>query len=318
MVNPTHLTTLIAVLRTGSFASAARQLGYTGSAVSQQIAAFERETGLTLFERDARGIRPTVVAEQLHERAHEVFAAITAFDDRIRSLGAGDAGRIRLGSFPTASMQFVPAAIAEFVRSNPEVELELDEGEPTRLVPRLESRELDVALAYAYDLVPMRWPSAVTATPLFSEELVAFVPPGHPASGGTIRLADLEEETWVATRVDAQCTLAIERACATAGFRPRIRYRSDNYSVVASFVRSGLGVALIPALAAMTLADGDSDTARVDDLPVRRHVSVLVGPHSGNPAVAHLLDTFASAARRTASRSPGITLAPQLSRRQRP
>ncbi|RRJ87936.1 LysR family transcriptional regulator [Gulosibacter macacae] len=81
VVNPTHLTTLVAVLRTGSFAGAARQLGYTGSAVSQQIAAFERETGLTLFERDARGIRPTSVAEQLHAHAHEVFAALASFDD---------------------------------------------------------------------------------------------------------------------------------------------------------------------------------------------------------------------------------------------
>ena len=317
MVNPTHVTTLIAVLRTGSFASAARQLGYTGSAVSQQIAAFERETGLTLFERDARGIRPTVVAEQLHERAHEVFAAISSFDEHLRGLGQGTSGRIRLGSFPTASMQFVPSAIAEFVRGHPDVRIELDEGEPSSLIPSLESRELDVSLSYSYDLVPSHVPASLESTALLSEELIAFVPPGHPASGGTLRLRDLEDETWIGTRADTMGTLSIERACAAAGFTPRIRYRSNNYTAVASFVRSGLGIALIPALAATTLADGDADTARVDDLEVRRHVSLLVAPHAGNPAIPRLLETFRTVARRSASRSASISLAPGLSRRPR-
>ncbi|RRJ87935.1 LysR family transcriptional regulator [Gulosibacter macacae] len=234
----------------------------------------------------------------------------------MRNLGEGGAGRIRLGSFPTASRQLVPAALAEFVRTHPEVELILDEGEPSELVPRLVERELDVALAYRYDLVPMRWPAELTAVHLLSEDLVAFVSPGHPASGQTITLRDLEHETWIATSADAQCAHAVERACAAAGFAPEIRYRSNNYSVVASFVRSGLGVALVPALAATTLADGDTDTATISDLTVQRHVSLLVAPRHGNPAIGKLTETLARAARRTASRSPGITLAPEFASRR--
>lgn len=317
MVNPTHLTTLVAVLRTGSFAGAARELGYTGSAVSQQIAALERETGLALFDRDARGIRPTSIAEQLHANAQEVFAAIAAFDERVRALGEGGSGTVRLGSFPTASRQFVPAALAEFVRSRPGVELELDEGEPDDLVPRIAERELDMALAYRYDLVPNRWPSTVTVHPLISEQLIAFVPPGHPAAGRQVELRELADETWIATRVDSHCASALERACAAAGFEPRIRYRSNNYSVVASFVRSGLGVALIPALPALALSDRDTDTAEIVDLGVRRHVSLLVAQRHGNPAVAPLADALVQVARRMAARSPGIDLSPELSARPR-
>ncbi|NLT27132.1 MAG: LysR family transcriptional regulator [Microbacteriaceae bacterium] len=312
MVNPTHLTTLVAVLRTGSFAGAARELGYTGSAVSQQIAALERETGLQLFDRDARGIRPTAIADQLQASAHDVFAAIASFDERVRSLGEGGSGLVRLGSFPTASRQFVPSALAEFVRSRPGVELELDEGEPDDLVPRLVEREIDLALAYQYDLVPASWPRSLTRLPLLSEQLVAFVPPGHPASGRGIELAELADETWIATRDGSHCAQALERACATAGFEPRIRYRSNNYSVVASFVRSGLGVAVIPALAALSLSDGETDTAEIVDLGVRRHVSMLVDRQRGNPAVAALVDALVQIARRTAARAPGIALAPEL------
>lgn len=305
-MNPTHLATLVAVLRTGSFAAAARQLGYTASAVSQQIAAFEREVGLTLFERDARGIRPTASAQRLDSRASEVFAALARFDDHVREIGAGTAGRVRLGSFPTANRQLIPATIAEFVRHHAAVELEMDEDEPDLLVPRLVARELDVAIVYEYDLVPARWPAPLRPIRLFSEDLIILLPPGHPCSGSELPITELAEETWVMTRAGSGCATAVERACAKAGFIPRTRYRSNNYSVVASFVRSGLGVAAIPAMAAVALIDGDTDTAALRDVRIQRHVSALVSTDPGNPAAEQLVEILLDTARRLAARSVGI------------
>lgn len=309
MVNPTHLRTLVAVMRTGSFAAAARELGYTGSAVSQQIATFERESGVVLFERDARGIRATPAAEFLVDHAAPVFTALGAFDDVTRALSSGTAGRVRLGSFPTASRQLVPAALAEVLRQRTDLELELDEAEPADLLPRLTARELDIALVYRYDLVPVRWPRAATAHHLLDEELLLFVPPGHRAAQEQLQLHELRDETWISTSKETWGAIALERACAAAGFTPVIRYRSNNYSVVASFVRSGLGIAVIPALAATTLADDSTDTAQLVDLTVRRHVHALVAPFARHSAVEHVVETLRTVARRTAGRSAGLRAA---------
>ncbi|QUY62983.1 LysR family transcription regulator [Gulosibacter molinativorax] len=316
VVNPTHLETLIAVLRTGSFAGAARQLGYTGSAVSQQIAAFERDTNLTLFERDARGIRATAAAEALGSHANEVFSALSVFDDEIRKLSEGAAGSVRFGSFPSASQQLLPAAVTEFIRKRPDVDLHLEEGEPDNLAPLIISRELDLALAYTYDLAPSKWPVNAKVIPLFSEDLIAFVPPGHELSGSTARISQLAGERWINTQSTSRGAIAFERMCANAGFSPDIRYRSNNYNVVASFVRSGLGVALIPALAAATLEDGDTDTASLSDVTVQRHVVLLKSAANESPALEFLIAAIERASQRLASRTLGIKLDSRLSRKR--
>lgn len=307
MVNPIHLKTLLAVLRTGSFARAARDLGYTGSAVSQQMLALERDTQVTLFERDARGIRATAAATFLLEHADHVFSAVEAFDDIARSLSSGYAGRVRLSSFPTANRQLVPAALSEVVRRHTQVQLELDEAEPTELLPRLASREVDVGLVYEYDLVPVRWPVELDVIPLFDEELFIFAPPGHPATRTPGRLIDLREETWISTSRESWGGIALDRACAAAGFTPHVRYRSNNYAVVASFVRAGLGVASIPALAASHLTEQCTDLVPVTDLTIRRRTFALVSPHAQHAAIDQVVSTLRAVARRTAARTVGLS-----------
>ena len=125
------------MLQTGSFAVAARQLGYTPSAVSQQIAALERAVRLPLFERDARSVRPTPAATFLAARGQEVLAALGVLQDDLRALAEGVLGTVRLGSFPTASRHLLPGALAALAGSRPAVEVVLDEGEPDELAPRV-------------------------------------------------------------------------------------------------------------------------------------------------------------------------------------
>src|SRR5699024_9840120 len=108
MLNPVHLQTLITVLRTGSFADAARELGYTGSAVSQQVARLERSARVTLFDRSARSITPTPAAELLASRSREVLATIRDLEDDVLAIAKGRLGTLRVGSFPTASERLLP------------------------------------------------------------------------------------------------------------------------------------------------------------------------------------------------------------------
>ena len=116
MINPLHLRTLSVVLRTGSFAAAGRRLGYTGSAVSQQMSALETDTGLELFERRAHGIRATVSARLLSETAGNALGALASLEETVREIATGTRGRFGFGCFPTASEVLVPPTLARLLQ----------------------------------------------------------------------------------------------------------------------------------------------------------------------------------------------------------
>lgn len=240
-----HLLTFQAVHRTGSFAVAARELDYTPSAVSQQIAALEKDTGLVLFEREAHGVRATAAAHRLVELSREVLASVDEFDHHVRALATGASGRIRLGSFPTASVRLVPPALSAFAEQVPGVDVTLEEGEPDELVESLVDGELDVALVYEYGLCPRQWPPVLAAQPLAREDLVLLRAPDGLRSVG---LTQLRDRRWITSRGGTAGALSLTRLCAAAGFTPEIAYRSNNYDVVRELVAATGGVAVAPAL----------------------------------------------------------------------
>lgn len=308
MLNPVHLRTLTTVIRTGSFADAARQLGYTGSAVSQQIAALERTVRMPLFERDAHSIRPTPAGEFIAERARDALAALSALEDDIRGMSEGSTGRLRLGSFPTASENLLPLMLAKYAREHPQVEILLDEGEPDELVPLLQVAELDLALVYRYSLVPQPWPKTLKAINLLDEELLLLLAKDHHLAGASgILLSDLRAETWISTREGTSGASCLRRICAGAGFAPQIGYRSNDYDVITSFVRSGLGIALVPVLG--YVPTDDVIAVRIEDVQVRRQVAVVHGSTKANPVVVGVVSALQAAARTLAGRQPGITAA---------
>src|SRR6185437_11655028 len=250
MLALTQLQTLRTVLATGSFAAAAAELNYTASAVSQQIAALERATGLVLFERSPHSVRPTEHARLLADRAGELLALWDGLDREVDAIARGELGRLRIGSFPTASARLLPAALAELVAARPAADIEVDEGELDALLPRLLTGELDLALAYRYQAVPAGWPSQLVETVLLRERLYLLVPDDHPLASGSdeARLTGLADSRWVAPLAGSPGALNLERLAARAGFSPRIGFRSNDYSVVHGLVAAGLGVALVPGL----------------------------------------------------------------------
>ncbi|MFF3768093.1 LysR substrate-binding domain-containing protein [Streptomyces sp. NPDC001922] len=245
MLKPLHLLTLRAVCQSGSFAIAARDLGYTSSAISQQIAALEKETGLVLFEREAHGIRATTAARRLVDSSARVLAALDDLDHHVRELATGTVGRLRLGSFPTASVRLVPAALTAFAASHPRAEILLEEGEPDELLGPLADGDLDVALVYEYGLSPRQWPDGLTARPLLREDLLLLRPRD---SGLGADLPELSGARWVTSREGTAGALSLTRLCAAAGFTADVGFRSNNYDVVRELVSAGFGVAVVPAL----------------------------------------------------------------------
>jgi len=230
------------VARRGSFTAAARTLGYTQSAVSRQIAALETELGATVFDRLPRGVRLTEPGRCLLSHAEAVTGRLALAREDLRALRELRSGRLRVGTFPTAGAALVPAAVAAFLASCPDVTLTLTEGFVRDLVALLAAGELDVAIVTStvdgmLDGLALRH---VTDDTMF----VAMHPSHRFARHTQVRLAELAGEDWIAGRNRPEETLF-----ASADFQPRIAYVIREWVAKQGFVAAGLGITLIPSLA---------------------------------------------------------------------
>ena len=180
MLNVSRLRVLREVAQCGSFSAAAESLSYTQSAVSQQIAALEAETGLTLLERLPRGVRLTGAGRTLVEHTDGILARLEAAEEELAALAGLRGGQLRMASFPTAGATLMPVAIAAFRASYPEVELTLAEGEPQEIAPRLRAGEFDLALLFEFERGAERGPQAGGAA---GGPAVPRAPPRPPAGG---------------------------------------------------------------------------------------------------------------------------------------
>ena len=150
MLNVNRLRILKEVAHKGSFSAAADAMSYTQSAVSQQIATLEAETGMTLLERRPRGVSLTAAGQTLVGHAEGVLAGLDAAETALAAIAGLRGGRLRMASFPTAGATLMPLAIATFSERYPDVELTLAEGEPEQIGPRLRAGELDLALLFEF------------------------------------------------------------------------------------------------------------------------------------------------------------------------
>jgi len=303
VLQPVQLRTLQEVLLTGSLAAAGARLGFTASAVSQQIAALERQTGLVLFERGPRSVRPTAAAHALAARVGAVLGQLDLLEREFQVVAGGQSGVVRLGSFPTASAGLLPPALARLERSHPGVRVLLDEAEPGDLLPRLSAGTLDLVLVYEYEAVPQVRPSDVERSGLLRESLVVLLPRTHPLAGAaTVALADLAGQTWASSREGSAGARSLARLCATAGFEPRVAYRSNDYAVVRGLVAAGLGVALVPALAHHD-DPGVAAVGAADD-GARRHVFALRRRGDANPLLEPVAAALLRAGQARARKDP--------------
>ncbi|MBS1692830.1 MAG: LysR family transcriptional regulator [Actinobacteria bacterium] len=290
MLSPVHLQTLEVVVETGSFASAARELGYTASAVSQQMDALERATGLTLFERGARGVQVTATARVLADRARVVLTTLQDLDADVRSIAAGRTGRVKVGCFPTAGVRILPTALSALKHTHPCVDVTLRIAEPAETTAMVESGELDMAFVFEYAAHAGTGPGGITQTELLTEQLVFLSPPGMPV-GDTAEIgAASAGSEWISSGAGTAGELTTYRICAELGFVPDITLRTGHYDLVTEFVAAGLGVAIVPAL-------GIVSHERVNVLPVqsqwaRRSVSVVHRHGAADPLIPLVVESF--------------------------
>lgn len=253
-----RLRILKAVVDSGSVSGAAAALGYTPSAISQQVTALERETGTALFERAGRGVRPTEAALLLSEHAAKVLAALHETEEALAALRAGRIGRIRLGAFPTAGSSLVPGALAAFQRLHPNVALDLAVVETEDAVAALRNGLLDIAVVLQSAGGGVMPDDGLVYEHLLSDPFRVVISREHRlASRRAVDLRDLAADQWVSIKsCPGYCQRVAEQACAEAGFQPAYALEADEYPTAQGFVAAGLGVALVPMLALGSVNSG--------------------------------------------------------------
>src|SRR3954447_4812702 len=163
----------------GSFSGAADALSYTQSAVSQQIAALEREAGAVLVERSARGVRLTDAGSALVVHADAILARLDAAERELEAIAGLRGGHLRLVAFPSAGASIMPLAVAEFRRRHPAVELTLEPAEPAEAMDALRGGRCDVALSLEASFEPFA-DAAIAKTPLLDDPMFLVLPGDHP------------------------------------------------------------------------------------------------------------------------------------------
>ncbi|MFC0540215.1 LysR family transcriptional regulator [Kutzneria chonburiensis] len=279
------LRVFVEVARLGSFTAAGTRLGYTQSAISRQISALEDEAGTPLFDRLPRGVRPTEPGRRLLPHAEAVLDRLEAARRELADLRELATGRLRVGAFATADASLVPKAIAAFRAACPAVVVTLTEMYTPGLVGRLRDGELDVAILSGdgpFDGLDLR--------KLRDDTMLVALPAGHRlARRRRVRLIDLADEEWIAGSDRPEQTLI--SSCLANGFRPRIGFVARDWLAKQGFVAAGVGITLIPSIAAESVRP---DIALVqlhpDEVPVRAVHAATPAGVALSPATRAFLD----------------------------
>ncbi|TWE24068.1 DNA-binding transcriptional LysR family regulator [Prauserella muralis] len=284
-----RMQVLRAVVTSGSISAAARNLGYTPSAISQQLSALEREAGTVLLERAGRGVRPTPAGSLLSEHAELLSTQLAKAEAALADLKNGRTGRLAIRYFATAGAALVPPAVAVLRRELPGLQIDLKLVEPDDPLPEVESGDADVAII----VFPRSRPPAkgIEVVHLLDDPYRAVLPKGHPlARKRVLDLADLADEPWVGNKwPPGPCREIILQGCGAAGFAPNFVVESEDYPTAQGFVAAGLGVSLIPELALGSPHPGVAVRRVRRPAPVRGIHAAVAAHARDNPAVRTLL-----------------------------
>jgi len=316
-----RLAMLAEVARRGSFSGAADALCFTPSAVSQQMSALARDLGVVLFERTPQGMRLTESAEALVAHAHAIFARLGDAQTELEAIAGGVGGRLRFGSFPSATMAFAAQAMQDFRDRHPGVALRFADGEPYESVARLKERELDLAVLFDFD----HWTAAtdydgravcedreIECVELFDDPFCVVAPRRHPlAALERLELSDLAGHRILGS--PSQCSpwgLDLRELCSRAQIQADLEpcYRTADFGALQSIVATGRGITLVPELALTTVHPG------VVVRPLRggpvRHVRLAmlagVAPSPACRAMADLVEELT--ARWRAPQAPALAI----------
>ncbi|MDF3299438.1 LysR family transcriptional regulator [Streptomyces tropicalis] len=237
---------LRAVVRNGSMTAAAEQLGYTPSAISQQVAALEKEAGIALLERFGRGVRPTAAGRLLIGYTEIISQNVAEAETALADLRAGRTGRLAIRYFTSVGPTLMAPALTRLRREHPGVQIDLKLGDQQDPLAEVEQGNADLAIVVRPG---DRIRQGVRLIHLLDDPYLAVLPAHHPlAARRVLSLTDLAGEPWISSEPPGPCLDIAVDACAAAGFSPSYVAASEDYATAVGLVAAGLGVGLIPRL----------------------------------------------------------------------
>ncbi|MFE6130312.1 LysR family transcriptional regulator [Streptomyces sp. NPDC056437] len=294
MLDVRRMQVLRAVVTSGSVTAAAANLGYTPSAVSQQVAALEKQAGTALLERVGRGVQPTAAGRLLTEHAGVISRNIAEAETALADLREGRTGRLAVRYFATAGGTIVAPALADLRRTHPGMQIDLKLIDPEDPLPEVKHGRADLAVVVQ---LPDRPREDVRLVHLLDDPYRAVLPKGHPlASRRVIDLADLAAERWIGSEWPGPCLDVVLGACGAAGFTPDIVVQSEDYATAQGFVAAGLGVGLMPRIGLGSRHPGVVVRKVRRPEPVRAIHAAVRESSLTQPALRALLDALKRAA----------------------
>jgi DNA-binding transcriptional LysR family regulator len=297
MLNVTRLRMLREVAARGTIAAAAEALFMSPSAVSQQMAVLERETGLPLLERQGRGVRLTDAGRRLVENTERILAEIEHAEADLASAARGIVGHIRVSAFPTAARAILVPALVRLHADHPNLHISMIDLEPEESLPALKARDLDLVITYEWDLLPSLEDPGIEREELLSEPVYLALPTGHALAtrGGPVAIAELATEQWIVGRDSTSMLDLVTASARRAGYEPQTDFHSMDFEVILAAVSAGLGVALVPPLALPGEVAGVA-VREVSDLQLNRSIWAAIRRGSGHtPGIAAVLGALRTA-----------------------
>jgi DNA-binding transcriptional LysR family regulator len=289
MLDVRRLRVLRELAARGTIAATADALGYTAPAVSQQLAALEREAGVALLERNGRRRRLTPAGEELVVRTEGILRELEAAEAALEATTTQVAGVLRCAAFASAHRVLLPRAITALARRHPDLSVSTRDMEPEDSLPALKLGELDLALAQEYAFAPNPADPALERTDLLEDPVRVALHAAHPlAAADEVEMADLAAEPWIAGREGSFCHLVVVHTTRAAGYEPRLAHITNDFDVSYALVQAGAGVGLVPELAGPPPA-GVVVKPVAGAPPSRRIYAAVRAGSSERPAVAAML-----------------------------
>ncbi|HST50216.1 LysR family transcriptional regulator [Jatrophihabitans sp.] len=279
----------------GSIAAAAREVGLTPSAVSQQLAILEREAGTPLLDRSPRGVLLTGAGRALVARARSILQLLEEARADLDRLTGELSGHVRIGTVASAAAALVSEA-ATRLAEHAALELTVTVAEPARSIDQLLDGDLDIAVVDVYDGVPVPVPDYLVSVDLATEPLVVVGAVDALPGRGPLKLSALSEAYWVMPPLDAACGQAVRFACRAEGFEPQVRWETDDMLLLVRAVAAGHGIAVLPRLA---VADNVADTEirpLAEPSMSRRLLALTRSSSQDRPIIQATLDELVKAA----------------------
>lgn len=281
MLDVTRLAMLRELSLRGTIAAAAHAMGYTPSAISQQLATLEREAGVALTERSGRRLRLTPAGERLVRRAGTILGELEAAEVELRTSTDDVSGTVRVAVFQSAALTLIPATLQRLHATHPALTVLVRQSEPGSALADTWARDHDLVIAEEYPHHSAPHYPGVDRRPLVTDEIRLVVGEAHRH---VRRLADAADAPWVMEPRGTATRHFTEEACRVAGFEPDVRFETPDLQAHARYISAGLAVGFLPGL--MWEAAGLAGSTRA--LPGSPHRTVFTAARSasrGDPAI---------------------------------